>query len=115
MPLINLRTNLKTTSDFTAPDPNLSYGHDRKDFGSSNQPYIVTPIPKGNDNSPSSPDFLLRNGYLNPINSLQDVKRISKFLNPIGQGASINGLLFTIKQGLLERQNVKVVNGLPPT
>ena len=111
MPLINLRTNLKTTSDFTAPDPNLSYGHDRKDFGSSNQPYIVTPIPKGNDNAPSSPDFLLRNGYLNPINSLQDVKRISKFLNPIGQGASINGLLFTIKQGLLERQNVKVVNG----
>jgi len=111
MPLINLRTNLKTTSDYTSTDPNLTYGHDRKGGGSSNQPYIVTLIPKGNDNVPSSPDFLLRNGYLNPINSLQDVKRISKFLNPIGQGASINGLLFTIKQGLLERQNAKVVNG----
>ena len=26
MPLINLRTNLKTTSDYTSTDPSLSYG-----------------------------------------------------------------------------------------
>jgi hypothetical protein len=111
MPLINLRTNLKTTSDFTAPDPNLSYGHDRKDFGSSNQPYIVTPIPEGNDNVRSSPDFLLRNGVLNPIDSLKDAERLTKFLNPFSQGASVNGALFVAKQELLERQNVKVENG----
>jgi len=111
MPLINLRTNLKTTSDYTSTDPNLTYGHDRKDFGSSNQPYIVTPIPEGNDNVPSSPDFLLRNGYLNPINSLKDSLRIAKFLNPIGQGTSWKGALFVLKQELLERQNVKVENG----
>lgn len=124
MPLINLRTNLKTTTEYTSTDPNLTYGHDRKDFGSSNQPYIVTPIPEGNDNVRSSPDFLLRNGYLNTINSLNDVKRISKFFtdNRVGNLDffpfqvnvnlnSINGLLFVTKQELLERQNVKVVNG----
>ena len=111
MPLINLRTNLKTTSEYTSTDPNLTYGHDRKDFGSSNQPYIVTPIPEGNDNVRSSPDFLLRNGYLNAINSLNDVERISKFLNPFGQGSSAKGILFIAKQELLERQNVKVENG----
>ena len=111
MPLINLRTNLKTTTEYTSTDPNLTYGHDRKDFGSSNQPYIVTPIPEGNDNVRSSPDFLLRNGYLNYVNSLNDIERITKFLDPFKQGASINGALFVAKQELLERQNVKVENG----
>ena len=111
MPLINLRTNLKTTADFTAPDPNLSYGHDRKDFGSSNQPYIVTPIPEGNDNVRSSPDFLLRNGVLNPIDSLKDAERLTKFLDPFSQGSTLKGVLFVLKQELLEKQNVKVRNG----
>jgi hypothetical protein len=111
MPLINLRTNLKTTSEYTSTDPNLTYGHDRKDFGSSNQPFMVTPIPEGNDNVPSSPDFLLRNGFLNPVNSIKDSLRITKFLNPFGQGASARGVLFIAKQELLERQNVKVENG----
>jgi hypothetical protein len=99
MALVDLKTDLKS----------LQYGMDRKDGASSNQPYIVTPIPEGN--APTSPDFLLRNGILNPKSSLDDVKRISKFLNPFGQGASINGALFIAKQGLLERQNVKLVNG----
>jgi hypothetical protein len=97
---------------------------DRKDGASSNQPYIVTPIPEGN--APTSPDFLLRNGTLNPRDSLTDVKRITKFFTDNRVGSlnyfpfrinadlnlnSINGLLFVTKQELLERQNVKVVNG----
>ena len=67
MALVDLKTDLKS----------LQYGMDRKDGGSSNQPYIVTPIPEGN--APTSPDFLLRNGTLNPKSSLDDVKRISRF------------------------------------
>ena len=114
MALVDLKTDLKS----------LQYGMDRKDGGSSNQPYIVTPIPEGN--APTSPDFLLRNGTLNPKSSLTDVKRISRFFtdNRVGNLDffpfqvsvdlnlnSINGLLFVTKQELLERQNVKVVNG----
>jgi hypothetical protein len=114
MALIDLKTDLKS----------LQYGMDRKDGASSNQPYIVTPIPEGN--APTSPDFLLRNGTLNPKSSLTDVKRISRFFtdNRVGNLDffpfqvsvdlnlnSINGLLFVAKQELLERQNVKVVNG----
>jgi hypothetical protein len=99
MALIDLKTDLKS----------LQYGMDRKDGASSNQPYIVTPIPEGN--ASTSHDFLLRNGRLNFVDTLNDVKRISKFLSPFGQGASINGALFIAKQELLERQNVKVENG----
>ena len=39
MPLINLKTNLKS----------LKFGNDKRGGGSSNQPYIVTPIPDGDD------------------------------------------------------------------
>jgi len=95
MGLINLQTDLKS----------LGYGKDRKGGGSSNQPYITTSIPDGN--LPTSPDFLLRNGYLNPISSINDVKRISKFFVDT---KTPSGLLFTIKQELLERQNPKLVN-----
>jgi hypothetical protein len=113
MPLINLRTNLKTTSEYTSTDPNLTYGHDRRDFGSSNQPYIVTPIPEGKGTLPSSaPDWLLRNGYLNfTVNTKDDILRLGKFLSPFGSGATSNGLRFIAKQEALERQNVKVENG----
>jgi len=119
MGLINLVTNLPDfyyynskgqqggLGNFSAKS--LRYGHDRKGGGSSNQPYITTPIPDGE--APSSPDFLLRNGYLNPVSSINDVKRLTKFFNPFGPGASVNGVLFIAKQELLERQNVKVVNG----
>lgn len=100
MALKDLQTNLKS----------LGYGRDRKGGGSSNQPYIQTPIPDGD--APSSPDFLLRNGYLNPINSLQDVSRLTKFFSPLGSGASANGVLFIAKQELLERQGVDVVDGI---
>lgn len=83
------------------------FGFDRPNGGSSNQPYIVTTIPTGS--SPSSPDFLLRNGYLNFVNSLTDAERIGKWFIDI---KSPNGLLFTAKQELLERQNVDVNDGI---
>jgi hypothetical protein len=81
MPLINLRTNLKTTTEFTSPDPNLSYGHDQRGGGSSDQPFIVTNIPDGDDLYPiAGPDFILRNGYLNyAINTKDDVLRLGKW------------------------------------
>jgi hypothetical protein len=96
MGLINLKTNLKS----------LGYGNDQRGGGSSNQPYIVTPIPDGY--APTSPDFLLRNGYLNPVSSLNDVSRLTKWFTDT---KSINGILFTAKQLLLERQNVQTPGG----
>ena len=95
MGLIDLRTDLKS----------LRYGNDQRGGGSSNQPYITTSIPEGF--APTPADFLLRNGYLNPVNSFQDVKRLSKFFTDT---KTPNGVLFTIKQELLERQNPKLVN-----
>jgi hypothetical protein len=90
MGLLDLKTDLKS----------LKYGNDQRGGGSSNQPYVVTPIPDGF--ADTSPDFLLRNGYLNPLSSIQDVSRLTKmFLDT----KSPNGLLFITKQELLERQN----------
>lgn len=96
MPLIDLKTDLKS----------LKYGNDQRGGGSSNQPYITTLIPDGF--APSSPDFLLRNGYLNPIDSLNDVSRLTKWFTDT---KSASGILFTAKQQLLERQNVKIPGG----
>jgi len=96
MGLIDLKTDLKS----------LKYGNDKRGGGSSNQPYNTVPIPEGL--SSSSPDFLLRNGYLNPIDSLNDVSRLTKWFTDT---KSINGILFTAKQQLLERQNVKIPGG----
>jgi hypothetical protein len=84
----------------------LEYGNDQQGGGSSNQPYIVTPIPDGY--APTSPDFLLRNGYLNPVSSLNDVSRLTKWFTDT---KTPNGILFTAKQLLLERQNVKIPGG----
>jgi hypothetical protein len=120
MGLINLVTNLPDFYYYNSKGQpgglgNFSakknkYGHDRKGGGSSNQPYIQTPIPEGE--ALNSPDFLLRNGYLNPVDSVKDVSRLLKFFSPLGSGASINGVLFTAKQELLERQNVDVDDGI---
>jgi len=96
MGLLDLKTDLKS----------LRYGYDQRGGGSSNQPYVVTPIPDGF--APTSPDFLLRNGYLNPINSLVDAGRLTKWF---GDTKSAKGILFTAKQTLLERQNVKIPGG----
>ena len=98
MPLIDLVTDLRS----------LVYGRDRVGGGNSGQPYVTTPIPDYSaSNFPSSPDFLLRNGYLNLQSTEQDLTRISKFLtDPNGQG-----LFFITKQNLLARQNPKGVGG----
>jgi hypothetical protein len=96
MGLLDLKTDLKS----------LKYGNDQRGGGSSNQPYIVTPIPDGY--ADIAADFLLRNGRLNPENSLQDVSRLTKFFTDT---KTPNGLLFTAKQELLERQNVVVPGG----
>ena len=96
MGLLDLKTDLKS----------LKYGNDQRGGGSSNQPYIVTPIPDGY--ADTSPDFLLRNGRLNSLNSSQDVSRLTKFFLDT---KSPNGLLFTAKQLLLERQNVEIPGG----
>jgi hypothetical protein len=108
MPLIDIQTNLKS----------LGYGHDRPDGGSSNQPYIKTPVDVDLGLNPGSvgarvlgSDFLLRGGVLGAVNaSATDVVRLSKFFNPLERGASYNGALFVAKQLVLERQNVDVVD-----
>ena len=95
MKLVELKTNLKS----------LKYGGDRPGGGSSNQPYIVTPIP--NDLTPNSPDFLLRQGALQA--SLTDLDRLTKFFT---DNSSPRGVLFTTKQIALERQNPAIPGGL---
>jgi hypothetical protein len=92
MGLINLQTNLKS----------LKYGNDRPGGGSSNQPYIVTPIPDGL--TYNGPDFLLRQGALKA--ALTDSERLFKFFSDT---KSVKGLLFTTKQIALERQNPKMI------
>lgn len=99
MPLIELLNETKLKS--------LGFGNDRPEGASSNQPYITSPIPE--ERASSSPDFLLRNGYLNAINSSQDASRLTKYFF---DDKSPNGLLFTTKQELLERQNVNVADGI---
>ena len=77
MPLIDLKTNLRS----------LKYGSDQRGGGSSDQPFIVTDIPEGNDVYPiSGPDFIVRNGYLNyAVNTANDVVRLSKwFVGDLG-------------------------------
>jgi hypothetical protein len=99
MGLIDLKTDLKS----------LKYGNDRFGGGSSNQPYIKKDIP---DNlPPSSPDFLLRNGFLNPLSSANDVVRLSKYFVDL---KSPSGLLFIAKQEMLSRSGVRTAasNGL---
>jgi hypothetical protein len=100
MGLINLQTDLKS----------LKFGNDRFGGGSSNQPYIQTPIPDGvsalgNQNT----DFILRGGILSPILAAFDAARLTKYMFDIKSPA---GLLFTTKQNLLSLQNVKSI-GFP--
>ena len=94
MPLINFQTDLT----------NLPWGKDRRDGGSSNQPYITKAIPDGleSDDLPlrSGPDFLLRNGFLAPLDALKDVSRLAQMFVDFKSPA---GLLFIAKQNLLSR------------
>ena len=92
MPLIDLKTDLKS----------LRYGKDTPGGGYSGQPYIQAKIPDGFTSK--SPDFLLRNGYLAPLNALEDIKRLGKMF---GDLKSPNGILFTAKQNVLSNSAVR--------
>ena len=81
----------------------LKYGHDREGGGSSNQPYIKTPL---DAKLPSaldflSNDFILRGGPVGaPLAAATDVARLSKYFTDL---KSPSGLLFIAKQNLLSR------------
>ena len=76
MPLVTLQTDLKS----------LGYGKDKAGGGSSNQPYITTPIPGNDESMPansdsgiSSPDYLLRGGLNAARDTATDLVRLGKF------------------------------------
>ncbi len=114
--LVNLKTNLKS----------LRFGGDRPNSGTSNQPYIVEPIPgqiiDGNTGGlggaldqgiqflenglppKSGPDFLLRGGLLAPLYALKDTSRLVKMFT---DDKSPRGLQFILKENLLSRTSVK--------
>jgi hypothetical protein len=94
--LISRNTDLKS----------LRYGRDRIGGGSSNQPYIKSPIPEKENqlDRTGGVDFLLRGGTLTPSRAAKDVSRLTKMFFDF---KSPNGVLFTAKQNLLSRTNVK--------
>ena len=95
MPLIDLKTDLKS----------LKFGNDRPQGGSSNQPYIQTPIPDDDKQGiPSTEDFLLRGGLSAPLNAAKDVSRLTQMFFDLKDPS---GLLFTAKENLLSRTDVK--------
>ena len=104
MPLIDLQTNLKS----------LKYGRDQRGGGDSNQPYIKRDIPDsdltfrqqldGDLPARSGPDFLLRNGFLAPVDAARDVSRLTQMFFDF---KSPRGPLFIAKQNLLSRTSVK--------
>ena len=95
MPLVNLTTNLKS----------LRYGGDRRNQGSSNQPYVTTPIPDGEGPGLGDVDFLLRGGSLLPASVVNDVSRLTQMMFDL---KSPNGVLFSVKQNALSRSGVNI-------
>ncbi len=95
MPLVNRTTNLKS----------LRYGSDRRNQGSSNQPYVTTSIPNGEGPGLGDADFLLRGGSLLPGAVVKDVSRLAQMMFDF---KSPNGLLFSVKQNLLSRSGVNI-------
>ena len=95
MPLITRLTDLKS----------LNYGRDRRDGGSSGQPYVTTPIPDGEGPGFGDYDFLLRGGSLLPKAVAQDVSRLTQMMF---DRKSPNGFLFTVKQNVLSRSGVNI-------
>ena len=94
MPLIDLKTNLKS----------LKYGDDRQGGGSSGQPYIQTDINHPGDNLIGHlDDGLIRGGALGAAKaSLVDTGRIGRFLTDLPKGP-----LFIAKQVGLQLSNPK--------
>ena len=81
----------------------IPYGDDTKGGGSSNQPYIKSPIPDALTANPS--DYILRGGLLTNIEtSAQDVSRLTKMFTDT---KSTNGLFFTLKQEQLSATAVR--------
>ena len=94
MPLIEFKTSLKS----------LKFGKDRPYGGSSNQPYIQSPIPEGDIPTSGGPDFILRGGILAPISAAKDVSRLTQMFFDL---KSPNGSLFIAKQNVLSRTSVQ--------
>jgi hypothetical protein len=81
----------------------IPYGNDTKGGGSSNQPYIKSPIPEQLTANPS--DYILRGGLLTNLEtSAQDVSRLTKMFTDT---KSTNGLFFTLKQEQLSATAVR--------
>ena len=98
MPLIDLKTNLKS----------LTYGTDRPGGGSSKEPFITEPIPEGEETTQGArEDFLLRQGAIR--NSGKDVSRLTKLFF-----STTKGLSFTTTTNLLSRTSVKTEATLGP-
>ena len=98
MPLIDLKTNLR----------DLKFGRDRINGGSSNQPYITSPIPDLDKESGEfgflNQDFILRGGSKAVVNSTTDVERLGRYFTDV---KNPSGLLFVAKQNLLSRTAVR--------
>jgi hypothetical protein len=116
MGLLNLLTDPKNfkfynggqgyTGDGATPNlKNIPYGRDRLNGGSSNQPYIQTPIPDGTSTlSILNNDFIWRGGIGAPLNSAQDTERLYKMFTDT---KTPNGLFFVTKQETLSRSAVR--------
>jgi hypothetical protein len=90
MPLIDLKTNLKS----------LKFGFDLPAGGSSKQPFVEKPIPSDDEPTPgASPDYLLRQGTLRRI--ADDETRFFKYFT------STPGLAFIAKQNALSLTSVR--------
>lgn len=90
--------------DFKTDLKSLRFGRDKQGGGSSNQPYIQTPIPEGDTTGASElyGDFLLRGGALRPTIVTRNTSRLVKFLTDFQTG---DGASFIAKQNLLARLN----------
>lgn len=102
MPLLDLRTNLKS----------LRYGKDRVGGGSSNQPYIQRDLPDSLSEvgRTGGPDFLLRGGALVPARVGRDVSRLTQMFFDL---KSPNGVLFAAKQNVLALSSTDFKAGAP--
>jgi hypothetical protein len=97
-----------TSTPLTFGQKTIPFGNDRPGGGNSNQPYIISTIPK--DITSNSPDFLNRGGdkYLNIVKD--NVSRLKQFLdpkNPLSQN-------FITKQNLLFQQQSKLPFSIYP-
>jgi len=82
----------------------LKFGNDRPGGGNSGQPYIKNPlIDEPGKLSRVDDDFLLRGGLRAPINAVEDVARLTKYMFDF---KSPKGLMFIAKQNLLSRVSV---------